>query len=216
MSFDKTWEKKVYKKKLQINKYPFDQVVSLVNKFCKEKNKVKNSRVIELGCGTGNNLNFLNDFGFKLIVGIDGSASAIKLAKKNLRAKNYKLLNSDFNNIPFERNFFNLCIDRGSITHNSKLSVENIFYQINKVLKPSGIFISFLFSKKDSLFLENRPKTSRGNKIENILFTSFFDQKEIKKLFRNFKILHLVHEVKFNKLTKKNNAMWIVVAKNKI
>jgi len=213
MSFDKTWEKKVYKKKLQINKYPFDQVVSLVNKFCKAKNKIKNSRVIELGCGTGNNLKFLGDFGFKSIIGIDGSVSAIKLAKKFLKSRNYKLLNSDFNNIPFKKNSFDLCIDRGSITHNNKASIENIFYQIKKVLKPSGVFISFLFSKKDSLFMESK---SKSKKIENILFTSFFDQKEINKLFKSFKILHLVHEVKFDQLTKKNNAMWIVVAKNKI
>ena len=36
-SFDYKWEQKIYKKKLHINKYPFDQVVSLTNKFFKKK-----------------------------------------------------------------------------------------------------------------------------------------------------------------------------------
>ena len=39
MSFDINWEEKVYKKKKQINKYPFDWVVSSVSKYINKKKK---------------------------------------------------------------------------------------------------------------------------------------------------------------------------------
>ena len=88
MSFDLAWEKHIYKKKLQINKYPFDWVVSSVVKHI-DKEKIKKFKVVDLGCGTGNNLEFLADIGFKEIIGIDGSQSAIRFAKqKFLKKKN--------------------------------------------------------------------------------------------------------------------------------
>ena len=71
----------IYKKGKQIIKYTFDIVVSNVNTLFKNK-KVLKLKALELGCGTGNNLKFFIDFGFKHVTGIDGSKSAIKEAKK--------------------------------------------------------------------------------------------------------------------------------------
>ncbi len=87
MSFDKKWESQIYKKKRQINKYPFHNLVAAINRLYKNK-KINNLNVLDLGCGTGNNLKFLIDFGFEKVTGVDGSRSAILIAKKFVNSKN--------------------------------------------------------------------------------------------------------------------------------
>ena len=86
MSFDNQWENQIYKKGKQINSYPFDEVVSDVNRMFRDLN-VSNFKALDLGCGTGNNSKFLLDYGFGNVIGIDGSKSAIKIAEINIKVK---------------------------------------------------------------------------------------------------------------------------------
>ena len=212
-SFDYKWEQKIYKKKLHINKYPFDQVVSLTNKFFKKKKiKNKNEYALELGCGSGNNLNFLREFGFRKVFGIDGSKTAVAIAKKFIYKSNIKISNSDFIKIPFKNNFFNLCLDRGSITHNKKENIIKILDEVYRCLKKNGFFFSIIFSKADQLYKDkiNRKKII---KVEQDLETTFLSLNEVKKIYSMFKIVYLVHEIKINKIKNIKKAMWIVVGK---
>ena len=43
MTFDKNWDLNIYKKKKQINQYPYDLVVSFVNRYFK-KNTLKKQK----------------------------------------------------------------------------------------------------------------------------------------------------------------------------
>ena len=214
-SFDYKWEQKIYKKKLHINKYPFDQVVSLTNKFFKkQKIKNKNEFALELGCGSGNNLNFLREFGFRKVFGIDGSKTAVAIAKKFIYKSNIKISNSDFIKIPFKNNFFKLCLDRGSITHNKKENIIKILGEVNRCLKKNGLFFSIIFSKADQLYKDKINK-KKIIKVEQDLETTFLSLNEVKKIYSMFKIVYLVHELRINKIDNIKKAMWIVVGKKK-
>ena len=61
MMFDKKWETEIYSAKRQLNKYPFDSLVSIVHYLFKKKIK-NNISALDLGCGAGNNTKFLIDF----------------------------------------------------------------------------------------------------------------------------------------------------------
>ena len=143
--FDKSWEKKIYKKNKQMNDYPYDWVVSTTNKFLKKRKKLN---ALEIGSGTGNNLNFLKAFGFNKIVGIEGSKSACDYARKKFKKdKSIKILNLDFNKYSYDEKF-NLILDRGSLTHNkindikiSKLSDEELENVCGGGLHPSDLCI---------------------------------------------------------------------------
>ena len=50
MTFDKNWETKIYKQGKQINQYPYDLVVSFVNRYFKKY--IKTKKKFFLGCGT--------------------------------------------------------------------------------------------------------------------------------------------------------------------
>lgn len=213
-SFDHKWENKIYKKKLHVNKYPFDQVVSLAHRFLdKKKIKINKEIALELGCGTGNNLMFLKNYGFSKVYGIDGSKTAVTMSKKFTNKPGIKISKSDFITIPFKNNFFKLCLDRGSITHNKKSDIIKILNEVNRCLKKNGFFFSFIFSKTDQLYKDKIKK--RKKSIEQKLQTTFLSLSEVKNIYSLFDIIDLTHEVKINKIKKIKKAMWIIVAKKK-
>ena len=73
--------KKNYRNK-RYNKYPFDSVVSFI--FKNFKNKIrKNVKVLDLGCGGGNNSYFIAKEGFDLYA-VDGSNTSIQITRKKL------------------------------------------------------------------------------------------------------------------------------------
>ena len=157
MTFDKNWETKIYKQGKQINQYPYDLVVSFVNRYFKKNIlKKQKKKVLDLGCGTGNNLKFLCEFGFNKIYGIEGSKVAVKIAKKFLKKnKNCKIILGDFKKLKILNNSIDLCIDRGSITHNDINSIRN-HYLGKRVLRPGGLFLSVIFSQAHSSYKKSK------------------------------------------------------------
>ena len=130
--FDTKWEK-IYRNRRQLNKYPFTGVVSFFFKNFKNR---KNLNILEVGCGTGNNLEFLAKLDHN-IYGIDASSTAIKYAKKYFQ--NHKN-NSDFKigsftNLPYKKNFFDLIINRAAITNVEFNKAILAFKQCKNVLK---------------------------------------------------------------------------------
>jgi ubiquinone/menaquinone biosynthesis C-methylase UbiE len=225
MTFDKFWEDNIYKKNLQVNKYPFDWVVSTINRLFSLKNNGSELRSLELGCGTGNNLKFLLEFGFDSVHGIEGSKAALQHAAEFLpNTSKIKLINADFSSIPVEDEYYNLVLDRGSITHNDLTSCNDILNEANRVLKPGGYLISNMFSSSHSeldkaihlkqtfyqAFQDNETSSSG-------LGTSFFSLEEIFELFSKFEIISCVHNINeemVSPLFKKT--MWNIIAQKPI
>jgi SAM-dependent methyltransferase len=210
MSFDENWEKQIYRKKRQINNYPFDWVVSSIIKYIPKK---KRRIAVELGCGTGNNLEFLSDQNYSKIIGIDGSKSAIKYAREKLKNNNkIELMHADFNEIFFEN--VDLFLDRGSITHNKKEDIKKIFINILSQLNKGGFFLSSMFCKSHSVYKKNKNNYfSKEMKVKNGIVASFFQEKEIRSLFKNFNLISLVKETKHDKITNNKSSMWNVICK---
>ena len=210
MSFDNQWENQIYKKGKQINSYPFDEVVSDVNRMFRDLN-VSNFKALDLGCGTGNNSKFLLDYGFGNVIGIDGSKSAIKIARDKYKSKKCKFLIKNFNNFKIKKNYFNLVLDRGSITHNKLSNIKKIYNKIFLSMKSNGIFISHIFNKKHSKIKKNSFKETML--LKKKITASFFDKKEILKLLENFQIVSKKEFLKKDLKSKFFESFWLIVAK---
>lgn len=197
------WQENVYKKNLQINKFPFDEVVSYFKKLNVNKKEIN---ILELGCGCGNNLIFLAEEGYN-VSGIDFSTKAIDIAKKIIKKKNLKvdLKVGNFKELDWQDKKFDYVFDRAAITHNTYNDINLILDRVRKVLKKNGTFISF------DLFGLNIPDIKYGNKIGNYTYTdfkkgyykklgltSFFNFIELKKLFKDFKIIKIEKKVLTN------------------
>ncbi len=213
---DKGWEKLIYKKNKQINKYPYDWVVSSTNKFIKKRS---NLTALDLGSGTGNNIRFLCNYGFKKVYAVEGSKTAFEIIKKKFKdKKKVEPIHKNFNLFNYKKESYDLILDRGSLTHNTILDINSTLKKINSSLKKDGYFFSVMFSKKGNF--QNLKKNSyqfknvTSNKIG--LLANFFTKKEILKLFKNFEILDLSEVITINYLPqKKEFATWNIICKKK-
>ena len=145
---DNFWEDNIYSKNKQINKYPFDKIVSYIFQNYGQINYEKRSeiKILEIGCGTGPNIIFLSENGFDTY-GIDISQTAIKIANSQLKQKNLKsnLEVGSFTNLPFPDNYFDLVIDSLSMTHCPHL-INDTLINVNRVMKNDGKFFSIMFN----------------------------------------------------------------------
>ena len=78
-NFDKIWEKKYSGG--HIEKYPWDIVISFVNRNIKKNIKKSKIKILEIGCGTGNNIWFMARERYSTY-GIDISEDGISVAKE--------------------------------------------------------------------------------------------------------------------------------------
>ena len=181
------WETDIYSKGKQLNKYPYDSVISFIFKNYKELSKVEKSkiRVLDLGCGAGNNSLFLSDFGFETY-GVDISPSAIKFAKEESErlGKAVNFTTSSFIKLPYEDNFFDLIIDRSTMTCCPEKNLEETINEISRILKINGTLKTFdFFNEFSSDDFKKELKETYGN----INFSNTF----IKLLNKKFKIEYM-------------------------
>jgi SAM-dependent methyltransferase len=187
-----SWEKN-YKLLGRYNKYPFDFIVSYTKKYFKDG---KNLKSLDLGCGGGNNIKFLQEENFN-IFGVDYSKTSIKLTKSVIKKKyRNQIICGDFKNLPFKNHFFDLIIDRMSVTHNSENDIENIIAEVGRVMKKNAILISSFHSRNnpDLKYGQKKGDTyfnfKKGNfKHSNVVYAP--NEDILRNKFKKFKILDL-------------------------
>ncbi len=229
-SFDYKWEELYERSKgKHLNKYPYGQLVTYFFRNLKYLPSNKPIRVLEIGCGVGNNLPLILNEGFNAY-GIDGSSSAIEIAKKTLQKYNRcELKVMDFSKIEYEENFFDMIIDRQAIYANKTDKISRIFLELNRVLKRDGVFLSFMYNINDYHFHKIKKDPTFAEKIDEFTFTNFkggtfkgtgvahfFTKYEIEKLCKmcKFKILTLAENKIDEHMPKKENKVseYILVA----
>ena len=215
------WQSKIYGKKLQLNIFPFSEIISYFKNLKVEKKN--NVKILEIGCGCGNNLSFLAEEGYK-VYGVDISKSAISFAKKIFKKKKLKgsFKIADIKKIDWPNNSFDYVIDRSTLTHNTYADIDLILNEIRRILKKRGTLLSY------DLFGLNIPDIKFGKKFKKNTFvdfkkgyfkllgqTSFFNFKELKKIFKNFKILKIQKKITINEKNKIEYEVYSLIAKKK-
>lgn len=97
-----------------------------------------NSKILDVGCGTGGTIVFLKKHGYKKIYGIDKSPIAVKYCKKR-KLKNITI--GDINSIKYPSNSFDavICLD---VLYHKGVHSQKALKEIKRVLKKDGIFYS--------------------------------------------------------------------------
>ena len=175
MSFDSNWEKEIYSQGKHINKYPYGELISIFFNSLKyldtDIKTEEDTKILELGCGAGNNLWFFAENGFDTY-GVDGSQSACDIAKKLCDSRNQKvnIQQAYFDNLPFDDNSMDIIIDRESTYCGTKDDIKSWWREANRVLKKGGVIISFKFSDKNPDLFKINNNELNAIKIETNTF----------------------------------------------
>jgi SAM-dependent methyltransferase len=181
---------KVYKK-IPLEKIPWNYETPpapLINLIKSEI--IKPSKIIDLGCGTGNYSIYFAKKGYE-VTGIDISPTAIAFAKEKANEVNVKCnfivadILGDLDNISTK---FDFAYDWEVLHHispeNRRKYIENVY----KILNKGGKYLSVCFSVKDPSF------SGKGKYRETPLGTVlyFSSEKELEDLFESyFKIIEI-------------------------
>ena len=211
MSFSNEWET-IYSNNQQLSIFPWSDLVSYVNRFCKPYKKP--FKVLELGCGAGANIPFFNSIEDVQYFGIEGSSTIVDSLHKKFPDHINNIISGDFSKTFFFKNKFNLIIDRASITHNTTNAVLNIKNLIYNSLEDDGLFIGIdWFSTLHSGFNYGNYVDS-NTKVENLLGpfagvgnVHFSDKEHLLSIFKEFEFIKLEHKI-HNYLIPQEDNIW--------
>ena len=212
------WEENVYGEGRHLNRYPYHAVVGFVFRHFGHVSDRSLVRILELGCGAGNNLWFAAREGFT-VAGIDGSPSAIEFAKKRFAQENLTgdLRVGDFTRLPWPEKSFDLVIDRGALTCSHRAAIEAALDETRRVLKRDGKFLSTIYSTAhpDREFGrdlgDNTYDEFTAGYFAGLGTAHFVPHEEIDQLYASrFKVLSACHTCEAECLNPKRvvNAFW--------
>lgn len=200
-SFDPIWREK-YARGLAV-RAPYDCVVSFVYRNLPAKRQRSDIRILEVGCGTGNNVWYLAREGFSLS-GVDASPEAISYASERLREDKLSanLQVGDFTRLPYPDNTFDLIFDRAALTNCGLSFARQAVAEIHRVLAPGGKFFINPYSsehtsaKKGRLVEDNLTVDIEGGSLVGCGQICFYNQAQLESLFpAPWRILSLEHVV---------------------
>ena len=103
----------------------------------------KNAKILEVGCGSGRFLEFLEKKGYKNLYGIDSSKEMLMIAKTKTRAK---LIKGDAYKLPFSKNSFDVIFSVHVLMH-----ISNPKRALNEMLRVAKNKIIFDITNKNSV-----------------------------------------------------------------
>ncbi len=134
-------------------KYPAEELVRFMSRSYPPAVR-QQTRVLDLGCGTGANTWFLSREGFSTFA-FDGAYSALPRARELCRKETVPpyFLQADAGALPFADRCFDAVVEIGALASNTSAGIRTILGEIARILKPGGrFFASVLFTKATTGF----------------------------------------------------------------
>lgn len=187
-----------YYKKIPNQKiYPNEELVRFIgrNFSSHEYNARKNIKILEAGCGSGSNLWMIAKEGFDTY-GIDLSNESIQLTRKTLQffdtTANLSVQNMCHVNFP--EDYFDAIVDILSSSCLTKAQGITFLKTVKKILKPNGLFFSYLPCKTSDAFLNTgESKLIDSDTLDGIT-------RKDSPLYGNFHPLRFFHPIEYENL----------------
>ncbi len=152
------------------NRYPFTEIVSFILSTYGGQDRSKIA-VLDLGCGGGAHLGFLAAEGFDYY-GVDGNQDSVTRANERMRALGFRddrAVAANFERLPYSNGFFDVVLDRGSVTCNKSKEIPPLLSEISRVMKPNARLFSMMLDVLSA-------PAAGGRHVENGDFVDFPDR----------------------------------------
>ena len=171
-------------------------------KFLKKemKYRVEDRNILDLGCGTGRNTNYLEEKGNN-VIGIEISKTALSIAKNRASDMN---LNVDYRlgdigeKYDVKDGSIDVVLDVTSSNSLNEKGREIYLNEVNRVLKTGGYFFVRALAKDGNKNVKNLLKISPGREYDTYIIKEIgltervFSRDDFVKMYNQyFKILHL-------------------------
>ena len=214
------WDERIYSQEAQLNRYPYDAVVSFIFRHAPAERKRTDVRILEVGCGAGNNLWFAAREGFQ-VAGVDGSTYAIRNARSRFAAEGLygDLRVGDFRELPYDEDCFDLAIERAAYACCSFDMARQANLELWRVMKPGAcVFMDFYSqahtSYRSGRMLQDRMVTDiRGGSVQGVGDLCFYDRGMVDTLAAVWTVLSLEHMSSRNMETGDVHSEWRMIVK---
>ena len=134
--------------------------------------KDKDAQVLDLGCGTGLELEFY----FKLnpsacVTGIDLSGGMLDALRAKFPDKEIKLIQGSYFDVPFDDEIFDGAVSVESLHHFTKEEKTPLYKKLHKALKQGGYFILTDYfapsNEEEQIYRQNLLKLKAGQGIDD-------------------------------------------------
>lgn len=198
--------------------YPDEDLVRIVKKFFIPAG-VKN--VLDLGCGSGRHCMMMLAEGLS-VIGIDSSETSIQIARKMISPpanRNNRFLVQDISNsLPFEDKSIDGVVCWGVLHYLTQDKAKTVLDEVNRILKPGGLFTLTLRSTEDS---ECKSKeitdiqTSYAVESTGLNFR-YYTQENVFNFLSSFENIKCAHKARsFPENPNRTIAHWMVVCNTK-
>ena len=154
-------------------------------------------RILDLGCGTGNDVARLTEVGFR-VTGLDFSEEAI------VRSRSKEIPGASFvvadmaEPLPFPDDHFDAVMSNVALHMFDNRTTRRVVDEVARVLQSGGLFL-FHVNSTDDRALRARRKRVVQELAENLILEEggqtvrFFSRRELEALFATWSSLNLVH-----------------------
>lgn len=173
---------------------PAEEVVKIVPILQSRETK----RILDLGFGAERHIIYLAKLGF-MMYGTDISKRGEQITREWLEQEKLQaeLMISDMTVIPYLDGFFDACICRGVITHNTVNGIRTCIREMYRTLSPRGVVMCTFISRESSEYQkgeEIEPNTFVPNEgIKAGVPHHFVDEEETRSLMQCFKTIEVYH-----------------------
>jgi SAM-dependent methyltransferase len=221
-TFDPVWEKLYSDNPSYRNWYPWSSVISFVLGMAPKDRPRAQIDILEIGCGSGNNVWFVAREGFRA-AGIDASETAIAFARERCQREglsaDFRI--ADFTKVPFDDESFDMVFDRGALYSTHRAGVVDCITEVHRVLKPGGLFQCTPWSDRHSSFYRSPDPDGavRDIKVGSIVSgsqMSFFSLQDIRDLFAagwEFVKLSHIEDTDMMRPERLQQCEWLVVVR---
>ncbi len=217
MPQSQVWEAEYQDSKLVTKKAEPQKDTLRFLKFLKKEAKLslEDLKVLDLGCGTGRNSNYLAELGSS-VVGMEISKTAIDLARARACElgveKRVKYLSADIGSkYPFENDYFDLILDITSSNSLNEKERATYLQEVFRTLKPGGYLFVRALCKEGDKNAKNLLKLNPGKEKDTYVIKEMglservFTEADFRDLYgRYFKIIKLIKKSAYARFEGKN------------